>query len=274
MNPRHLLTPTVLWLTVLWMVPQGAAAAELDFRMGLLPIAKVRVEQGQSASPELMDELDIRLGDPVSVQFVLENTGTEPSEPTLHPDPRSSPVTVKVRGPDGAEAVLSDYIAFHNTTLSRGSPQPIIPGATHTCSTFLYHGDYEKPEDGGPVQLTYLFDSPGRYEISATCMIGNPYVKGGGQSLPTLKAGPVVVNVGEPIEGWEQLRQHDILYYAGTSDWPVIEQSSEEVETLVRNADRPWLTAWYMQLTAPPVEKEDEEQQPAEEALPPTTPDG
>lgn len=262
MNASQLLSLALL------MGPQGTTAAELDFRMGLLAEAELRVKQGQTASPDLVNELDILRGDPVFVQFVLENKGAGASEPTLWLDPRSSPVGVTLRRPDGTEVILGDYIAFHNTTRSRGSPKPIPPGSMRTCTTFLYLGGYERPEGDSPERSIYLFEDPGRYEISATCTVGNPYeAPAGGEPLPTLTAGPVVVNVGEPIPGWEALKARGILDYAGASEWPALEEEPEEAKALVTAADRPWLTAWYEQLTAAPVEA-DEDQRPAEAQSP------
>lgn len=231
------------------------------------PSGNARVE----AHGRMLPEIDILLGDPVGLNIVLANTGDVETEPMLVAlDPRSTRALVVIVHPDGHEslAMISDLSARTHA----GLPRPMTPGEAIQTNTYIYT-DMAEEVDG---RMEYLFPKPGTYQLYVAYFLESPLAEQhedledgiprpasltkGEQTVTrfidkiedgngVITSNIVQVNVGNPIDGWDTLRESGLVgaVRAGsrTTGWLVNENQRDQIHELISQADRQWLTRFF-----------------------------
>lgn len=219
----------------------------------------------------VVEAINIALGDPVGIRVTLENTDDTPTSAlTLSFNPGLMPAVVVVVHPDGRES-LSALDSHQIAICGRAPVRPLQPGEHHTGEFYIYTDLMS--ELGEKVEYEYLFPVPGEYQLYIAyftqAMHMPPDAEEGRDVIQwtldrirdrntTLVSNTVRVRVGPPAPVWEQLRTAGIARAMRRGGW-VRERFAqpdwrEQMETLVTQADRPWLTAWYAKQKAAALE--------------------
>lgn len=242
---------THVFLALLLLILTPGAAADIVAELHTLPEATVKLSRPidflAESDAEPVYEAAIRYGDILALRMTIRNESDEHSQPVnayLAPGLRPAITMVDKNG--------KEY-NVHSYTTRRAAPprnRPMRPWEEVTLDIFIVLR-HVRDDHGRDIGFEYAFPKSGVYELYFR---HSPDAPGRFADEPPreprdpLTSNRVTVHVGPPIPGWEELREAGIIHAVGSGDWPQAFESpqrQQEIEQLVANADRPWLTQWF-----------------------------
>jgi len=224
--------------------------AEAAIRLAVVPDAIVADgprSAARSDSGITVDRHAIRLGDILGLHLVMSNEADVPSAPVFRGlTEQCQTFQVLVVRPDGTEDLVPSLDGRKRCLPP--NPRALRPGESHSLMFFLY-----RDEPTLDLSEQYVFRQPGTYKIFVRYLhqpLGSEErARAAGQAIdPPLESNQVTIDVGPPIEGWDQLRDAGIILAVKAGDWPEDSKarwSNEERKTLVQQANRAWLAEWH-----------------------------
>jgi len=239
---------TILWLVLGWFA--SASPAQIEVRLGLLPIESVRIVPGlapavtcdhpASASGELL------FGDIVPLRLILTNVGSTPSKPVYSGLASGKGLSVTVRANDGTELLV---LVANELDCHYYPSHPLEPGQSIVINFFVVARSSTHIDQASDLTDSferYVFPKPGEYTIECEVhAFHNMQLRWEDQPAPLL-TNTVRVRVGEPYRGWDTLEAADIVQTLRQGRKLGTEQIDiESLDRAVRSAGRAWLANHY-----------------------------